>query len=69
MIRSFLDENVAVPSFAFILDGFPRDPGGRAIEDLPWRPRLSMSGAQTRKQVNSYARRRRLFFDMQENTG
>lgn len=40
ILRCLLNETLAVTTFSFIRDGFPRDSSGGSIIGLPWRARL-----------------------------
>ena len=66
MLRSLLGPELAVPTYAVIRDGYPRDPSRNYPSELPWRARLiSLVRPRSRSEVTKYARRRVGFLRLQ----
>jgi len=69
-LRALLNEAPALPKYALVRDGYPRDPGGGSLTDLPWRARIPRwTNPPTRKEVDKYARRRRQFLKLKRQPG
>lgn len=62
ILRSLLDETPAVTTFSLIRDGYPRDPVGGSIPELPWRARFPRwLKPPSEKHVKQYTSRRKRF--------
>lgn len=70
MLRALLSDEVTVPTYAFVYDGYPRDGGGGPLISLPWRPRGPFfNHRQTKQQVTQYAKRRARFKGLNGSPG
>lgn len=70
MLRALLSDEVTVPTYAFVYDGYPRDGGGGPLISLPWRPRGPfVNERRTRQQVTQYAKRRARFKGLNGSPG
>lgn len=70
LLRALLGNEATVPHFAFIYDGYPRDPGGGQYNTFPWRPRLSHRDHRTtRAEIDRYASKRARFKELSGEPG
>ena len=69
MLRALLSDEVAVPTYAFVYDGWPRDGGGSGLS-LSWRPRgIFVEQRPSRKRVTQYAKTRARFKSLNGRPG
>lgn len=70
ILRSLLDRELAVPTYALVKDSFPRDSGGGVLPKTPWRPSLTPRGEPfSRHEIASYKRRRGKFLELHGSSG
>lgn len=70
ILRSLLNEHPAVPTYALIRDGHPREPTGGPTTGLPWRVRLpNWIHPPTDLEVKNYAKRRSKFLKSRGEPG
>ena len=70
LLRALLSDEVAVPTYAFVYDGYPRDGGGGTLNFLPWRPRGPFVNKRlTTQRVTQYAKRRARFKGLSSRPG
>jgi len=70
ILRCLLNETPAVPTFSFIREGYPRDPGGGSVLEMPWRARLPRwITPPSMKEVGKYKYRRAKFLNLHANPG
>ena len=70
ILRSLLNEALAVPTYAFIRDGYPRDPLGGPPTSLPWRVNFRpFDNPPSRRELTNYTKRRAKFLELQGERG
>ena len=70
LIRCLLNETPAITTFSFIRDGYPRDPGGGVVIELPWRARLPRwVNPPGKTEVGAYKKRRARFLSSHGEPG
>lgn len=70
ILRSLLNENLAVPRYALVRDRYPRDPGGGPLNELPWRVRYpNWLDAPKREHTKRYARLRVKYLSLRGGRG
>ena len=68
LLRALLGPEIAIPAYAVIREGYPRDPLTRSpVDGLRWRPRRWPPEARTRGEVASYVRRRAKFLNLKSD--
>ena len=70
LLRALLSDEVAVPTYAFTREHYPRDPGGEPLNTLPWRPRGPIVERRpSRQEVARYAEKRARFKSLSDKSG